>query len=29
VQFAHGQDELRAVLRHPRYKTEVRCFSQQ
>ena len=25
-QFAHGQDELRPVMRHPRYKTEVRFF---
>ena len=24
AQFAHGQDELRPVMRHPRYKTEVR-----
>ena len=26
-QFAHGSHELRPVQRHPKYKTEVRCFS--
>ncbi|EFN56478.1 hypothetical protein CHLNCDRAFT_15825, partial [Chlorella variabilis] len=28
-QFAHGREELRPVLRHPKYKTEVcRTFAQ-
>ena len=28
-QFSHGRDELRPVLRHPKYKTEVcRTFAQ-
>ena len=28
-QFAHGRDELRPVMRHPKYKTEVcRTFAQ-